>query len=238
MLWVVLVVALVLALGMAALAWRLLGGDRQRTDARAAALRRMAFEPEPELEPAAEFSQDLLLWRDVEMPLPMFVAPTHSRSRSRRWMPTMIVALFVTLGAGTVYGIYGPEVGPLSAFTTWVWRHTDALPLELVSLTHGVDRGDFVVTGLLQNPPTGQMAPNVMAVVYAFNAKGEYFASGKALLEFSPLAPGAESPFVVRLPKTSGVSRFRVGFRANDGTVVAHVDHRGQPVEGTQTGGD
>jgi hypothetical protein len=35
-----------------------------------------------------------------------------------------------------------------------------------------------------------------MAVVYVFNAQGEYFASGKASLEFAPLAPGAESPFV------------------------------------------
>ena len=95
---------------------------------------------------------------------------------------------------------------------------------------------DFVVAGLVQNPSDGKPAPSVMAVVYVFNAQGEYFASGKAALEFAPLAPGAESPFVVRLSKTSGVTRFKVGFRALDGSVVAHVDHRGKPVDGT-TGG-
>ena len=35
---------------------------------------------------------------------------------------------------------------------------------------------------------------------------------------------GRKSPFIVRLPKTTGVTRFRVGFRAQDGSVVAHVD--------------
>ena len=48
--------------------------------------------------------------------------------------------------------------------------------------------------------------------------------------------PGRGSVFIVRLPKTSGVTRFRVGFRAQDGSVVAHVDRRGQPLPGT-TGG-
>jgi hypothetical protein len=77
-----------------------------------------------------------------------------------------------------------------------------------------------------------------MAVVYVFNAQGEYFASGKTTLEFAPLAPGAESPFTVRLPKTTGVTRFRVGFRAQDGAVVAHVDKRGTPLACTsQSGG-
>lgn len=115
-------------------------------------------------------------------------------------------------------------------------RRGEVAPLELLSLSHRTEADDFVVAGLIQNPGEGAMTPSVMAVVYVFNAQGEYFASGKAALEFAPLAPGAESPFIVRLPKTSGVTRFRVGFRAQDGSVVAHVDRRGQPIGGT-TGG-
>ncbi|HQX83433.1 MAG TPA: hypothetical protein PKW63_16825, partial [Vicinamibacterales bacterium] len=115
-------------------------------------------------------------------------------------------------------------------------RPADAPPLELLSLSHRLEDSDFVVTGLVQNPRDGRPAPPVMAVVYVFNAQGDYFASGKAALEFATLAPGAESPFVVRLPKVSGVNRFRVGFRSVDGAVVAHVDRRGQPIEGTTAG--
>ena len=76
---------------------------------------------------------------------------------------------------------------------------------------------------------------SVMAVVSCSTPR-RVLASGKASLEFAPLAPGAESPFIVRLPKTTGVTRFRVGFRAQDGSVVAHVDRRGQPVLGTTRG--
>ena len=50
MMWVIVAGAVAIALGMAVVAWRLLRSDRDRTEARAAMLRQMAFEPEPELE--------------------------------------------------------------------------------------------------------------------------------------------------------------------------------------------
>lgn len=155
-------------------------------------------------------------------------------------MAAAVVVVFMAVGAASVYGVYGPtatdgNVGSVGSDTSVrkVVRRGEAMPLELLSLSHRVDAEDFVVAGLVQNPVDGRTAPTVMAVVYAFNAKGEYFASGKAALEFAALAPGAESPFEVRLPKITGVTRFRIGFRAQDGSVVAHVDRRGQPIEGT-----
>lgn len=236
----VLVVALVLAVGLAVLAWQLLRGDRKRTEARAAMLRQLALEPdEEEVDEAPR-------WQDAAMPPPVFATVSRTPAPSRRWVAVVVATLFMALGAGTVYGLYGPVVAGVASLASAAGetpaaperstRRVDAQPLELLSLSHRTDNGDFVVAGLIQNPSDGQPAPSVMAVVYVFDAKGDYFASGKAALEFGALAPGAESPFVVRLPKTAGVSRFRVGFRAVDGSVVAHVDRRGKPIEGTTAG--
>ena len=234
MMWVIVGAVLALAIGMAVVAWRLLRSDRERTEARAAMLRQLAFEPEPALNERA-----------FQAPIagsfePAFGATVdRTPPPSRRLMAVAVVVDFMAIGAASVYGIYKPSAP--SGTDEGLSRRSSAganadAALELLSLSHRTEAGDFVVAGLVQNPGNGRPAPSVMAVVYVFNAQGEYFASGKASLEFAPLAPGAESPFVVRLPKTSGVTRFRVGFRAQDGSVVAHVDRRGQPIGGT-TGG-
>lgn len=248
MLWIVVVVALTLAIGLAGFAWRLLRGNRQRTEVRATVLRQMAFEPEP-------------TWQDAPLRDEPFQEPVttsagttfgstaeRTQPHTQRWMAAAVVVVFMAVGAASVYGVYGPTQGndgsggtdgtggdgrDGGSVTKVAARRGEARPLELVSLSHRFDAGDFVVTGLVQNPGEGRPAPTVLAVVYAFNSKGEYFASGKAALAFAPLAPGAESPFEVRLPGIGGVSRFRIGFRAQDGSVVAHEDRRGQPIEGT-----
>ena len=235
MMWVVLAAALAVALGMAVLAWRLLRSDRERTEARAAMLRQLAFEPEPALNE-----------RVFQAPIAASFEPAFGATvdrtppPTRRLMAVGVIVVFMAVGAASVYGIYKPAVGDtddgLPRRSSAGAKAGEVAPLELLSLSHRSEAGDFVVAGLVQNPGDGRPTSPVMAVVYVFNAQGEYFASGRAALEFAALAPGAESPFVVRLPKASGVSRFRVGFRAQDGSVVAHVDRRGQPIGGT-TGG-
>ena len=246
MMWVILAAALALALGMAVVAWRLLRSDRERTEARAAMLRQLAFEPEPALNERA-------FQAPIEASFEPAFGATVDRTAppTRRLMAVAVIVVFMAIGAASVYGIYGTSsedgadgaaartnarddgAGGTDATARKTSRRGEAAPLELLSLSHRSEAGDFVVAGLVQNPGGGRPAASVMAVVDVFNANGEYFASGKAPLEFAPLAPGAESPFVVRLPKTAGVTRFRVGFRAQDGSVVAHVDRRGQPIGGT-----
>src|SRR5439155_12200115 len=93
--------------------------------------------------------------------------------------------------------------------------------------------GAFTVTGLVQNPLNGQAARKIVAVVYLFDRDGNYFAGGKAALDFTVLPPGDESPFVVHIPNAGRVTRYRVGFRSEEGGVVAHVDRRGQTPGGT-----
>ena len=67
----------------------------------------------------------------------------------------------------------------------------------------------------------------MFATAFAFAADGTFLASGRAPLDFTTLAPGDESPFVVTVPVKGEVARYRVGFRSADGRVVAHVDRRG-----------
>ena len=111
-----------------------------------------------------------------------------------------------------------------------------APPLELLSLRHSSDAdGTFTVTGLVENPLEGRLVRRAVAVVYLFDRDGNFFASGKASLDFTALQPGDESPFVVRVPAVSHVSRYRVGFRSEEGGVIAHIDRRGH-LPGVTTG--
>ena len=76
-----------------------------------------------------------------------------------------------------------------------------------------------------------------MAVVYLFDRDGHYFATGRAGIDVASLTPGDQSPFVVKVAHGSGAARYRVGFRHMDGAVVAHVDKRGQALDGTTEAG-
>jgi hypothetical protein len=228
MLVTVLIVAAVLAVSLALFAWRVLRRNHQQREERVALLRQLAFDPEPTIaiEPTPMLDPiDLLR----EAPQQVFAA-TYAAPAPRRWTPVVLVLLFIVIGAGTVYGLYRPDM------ITAIKVPTQVLPLDLFSLSHRFEAGDLVVTGLIQNPRTSRAVPSVVAVVYVFNEQGDYVASGRTPLEFAPLVPGADAPFIVRVPGVSGVSRFRVGFRAADGSVVAHVDRRGDPLEGTTAG--
>ena len=88
----------------------------------------------------------------------------------------------------------------------------------------------MTVSGLVRNPAAGAAVNGVTAVVFAFDRTGGFVASGRAPLDFSMLAPGEESPFVVAVPNVSDVARYRVSFRTGRG-VVRHVDRRSNQVQ-------
>ena len=66
----------------------------------------------------------------------------------------------------------------------------------------------------------------VVATAFLFGPDGTFLTSSRAPLDFTTLAPGVESPFVVSVPVSGAVSRYRVGFRTDDGRVISHVDRR------------
>ena len=108
------------------------------------------------------------------------------------------------------------DSGPASAATA----------LELLSLRHTHDGHTLTVTGLVQNPKDGTPLSNVQATLFVFGSNGSFLTSGRAALDYTSLVPGDESPFVIRVPVSGDVARYRVGFRGRDDRVLAHVDRR------------
>ncbi|PYR90962.1 MAG: hypothetical protein DMF84_18585 [Acidobacteria bacterium] len=100
--------------------------------------------------------------------------------------------------------------------------------IELLSLHDTRQPGTLTITGLVQNPRGGAMLTRVTVTAFAFDESGAFLASGRALLDITALAPGDESPFVVTVPVSENVARYRVGFRGDDGRVIAHIDRRQQ----------
>ena len=99
-------------------------------------------------------------------------------------------------------------------------------PLELLSLRYSQETDRLVISGLVQNPRGAAPVSHVVAAAFVFGPDGTFLSSGRAPLDFITLTPGEESPFVVNIPVTGQVTRYRVGFRTEDGRVLPHVDKR------------
>ena len=161
----------------------------------------------------------------------MFGADVVPAAPNRRWVALAAVVIVMLAGAAAVYGLRTWDV--FGAIANAAAAPRDAQPLELLSLRHATDdSGTFTVTGLVQNPNTGRRLRGVVAVIYLFDQQGRFLASGRAALDVASFSPGDESPFIVKVPATANVSRYRVGFRLEDGGVVAHIDRRGQLPDG------
>src|SRR6185312_13682577 len=99
-------------------------------------------------------------------------------------------------------------------------------PLELLSLHYSQEADRLVVSGTVQNPRGATPVSHVVATAFVFGPNGAFLSSGRAPLDFITLTPGEESPFVVNVPVNGQVTRYRVGFRTEDGRVLPHVDKR------------
>lgn len=148
------------------------------------------------------------------------------------------LAAIVAAVAGTAYAVRETHaftgLSFTQAWTTERARESSPQPLELISLRHTVEPGGaFTVTGLVQNPTNGRPVSGAVAVVYLFDAQGRYFATGRVSLDQRILQPGNESPFSITVAAGASVSRYRIGFRREDGAVVSHVDRRSQAPAGT-----
>jgi hypothetical protein len=198
----------------------------------------------PRRAPAAHASETKRRPREIRATRPiapvedLFTTP-EQRTPSHRWTALATVGAVMALGIGVVYtlattDVIGAVARAVSVRTGPATTNVGEAPLELLSLRHASESGgEFVLTGLVQNPQSSPSLRGVVAVVYLFDREGRYFASGKATLETPVLASGAEAPFVIRIPAATGVGRYRVGFRHEDGAVVAHVDRRGALPEST-----
>jgi len=247
-------VSLAMAVGLAIVVLKLVRDDRRRSEARVLALSAMSAAPverpqrsaapdpapAPRPRPVAEATtarvrthaarlDDLEIRRaEPVASVGDLFAETHQPSPWGRRV-AVIAALAAVIGAiGFLVVSSGnrkaaPAPAPAAAQTA---PGAEPLPLELLSLRHLQQPQTLTVTGLVQNPRAGAPLSGIVATAFVFGPDGTFLSSSRAPLDFTTLGPGDESPFVVTVPVTGAVSRYRIGFRAEDGRVIAHVDKR------------
>jgi hypothetical protein len=168
------------------------------------------------------------------LPDAMFGTEPASSAGTRRLLAVAAIGLLIAAAYATASAVRSPEVVATDAVSGAQPENAGPQPLELLSLKHAPDRnGTFTVSGFVQNPTSGKNLTNVEAVIYLFDDKNQYFMTGRAALETADMRSGTDSAFQVHIPGALNVGRYRVGFRQADGTVVAHVDRRGQFPEGS-----
>jgi hypothetical protein len=247
---IVTAVSLVIALVMSYTAWRLGREERQRTEARVAALSAaaelgVADKPLDRMSPRIELAK--APWAPapftVEARTPVAPGPAAVPFDDR--LDLHAVGSRPILGsneepqasAGRQRGLAAAAAALLVMLAGGLaWTMVDrapstasaaaaTAPLELVSLRHERQSSKLAVSGLVRNPASGHPVDHLSAVVLLFDQQGTFVTSAKALVDFVRLGSGDESPFVVTLEAPATIARYRVSFRTDQGT-VPHVDRR------------
>jgi hypothetical protein len=227
---VITLVSLALASAMSLVTWRMVVLDRRREAAQVAALVDLAREDDDLA--LSEVPQPAPGRSGVPDADPIFATPERESPTGRRFIAIGAVAVVMAVGVGTLmFMAIEPDAGSsaTAAARPAVDRAavgTAGAPLELMSLRHDRNGEKLTITGLVVNPRHGQRVERASAVVFVFDPAGTFVASGRALIDFTKLDPGDESPFVVTVDAPGRIGRYRVGFRGQDGAVVGHVDRR------------
>ena len=239
------VVSLVLALFLGAAAWGMWREERARSAARVAALA-AAADDEPAAQmpiqpaPAVAAAPRQAPWSAPPIPRPVADAERtdqHAHELGDTFLGSAVAApsgggrqrglalaatvLFVALFTGAYLSLYGDTTSGGAAAAA------DTSPLELISLRHEREDGALAITGLVRNPANGARVEQLAAVIFLFDREGNFVTSARAGVDFTLLAPGDESPFVVRVEAPTNIARYRVSFRTDAG-VVSHIDRRGE----------
>ncbi len=231
------VASLLAAFIMGATAWRLSRDERARSAARVAALAAAARDDADFAKAAPVLTQPLPLLRPPAPVAAPWAPARVSASVGDSFLGSSVarpdasgqrglaIAAAILLAALLVGGYFTVFNGNAPASVTAPGR-TDT-PLELVSLQHERQRDGLAITGLVRNPVGGTAVEKLAAVVLLFDQQGGFVTSSRADVDYTKLAPGDESPFVITLDAPSNVARYRVSFR-NEAGGVPHLDRRGQ----------
>jgi hypothetical protein len=231
--------SMIMAAALSVIVWRMLRDERQRSEARVMALSAMAARPAKsaamlDRQPAG----DLPIRHAPVAAAPMFAEPEHASPWGHRFAVMSGLALviassiLIALTANNRHAIprsaQAASAPAAAGQTAGLGDAHQPAGLELLSLRDARDTGALTITGLVRNPRGGAMLSRVTVTAYAFDDNGAFLASGRALIDVTALAPGDESPFVVSVPVTAIVARYRIGFRTEDGLVISHIDKRQQ----------
>ena len=215
--------SLAMAAALSVIVWRMLRDERARSEARVAALASMAAAP------SASPARDLPLRQAPASVGAMFVEPVQPSPWGNRLGVMAGIALVLTSAVLFALAASGTKTSARGASTAPTANASVPAPgLELLSLRDARQADSLTITGLVHNPRGGRPLSRVTVTAYTFDDKGSFLASGRALIDVTAFAPGDESPFVVTVPVTGTVARYRIGFRGEDGSVISHVDKRHQ----------
>jgi hypothetical protein len=216
--------SLILAVSMGVVLFRVLSDERRRSDARVAILARAAGDVDLPL--ASPFVEEPV----ASVPVPSRTGLFAPADEPSPWLRRagVAAALAATIAVAG-YGLLSsrPVSAPAAA--------APAMPLELLALRHAQEGNTLTVSGTVRNPRTGASQSQVFATAILFGTDGNFLTSARAALDFTTLGPGDESAFVLTVPVNGTVARYRVGFRAADGSVIAHVDRRADGTSAQQT---
>ena len=98
-------------------------------------------------------------------------------------------------------------------------------PIELISLGHARDVAALTISGAVRNPSSGSKLEGLTAVVSLLDRDGALVSTKDVPLDYRALRPGEEAPFKISIPNPGAIARYRVSFRAGT-EVVPHVDRR------------
>ncbi|MDQ3348484.1 MAG: hypothetical protein M3545_11000 [Acidobacteriota bacterium] len=218
--------SLALAVGMAIVIARLLREDRERSEARVAALAALAADPVPSHRNTTPALPDLELRPDADDGGEAGMFARHDEPSPWGRRAAIAGVLAVVVGAALFAASQGSAPASGAARSDGPPAPPVVRPLELRALRHSLEPQGLTISGLVQNPASGAPLSRLVATAIVFGPAGDFLTSSRAPLDLSTLAPGDESPFVISVPVEGNVSRYRIGFRTEAGAVVAHVDRR------------
>ena len=219
LLLIVTVTSMLLAAIISAIAWRVSGDERRRSEARVVAL-------------SAEIHAAAGVGRGLTEPPQDAEHAGRGRNDPASTRPFVVAAGgALVLGAAIAFAIVAshglgraPRVATPAAAVAAARVPAPPRPLELVALGHERSGDRLTVRGVIRNP-SGAGMDRLTAVVFLLTPDGRFLESGRAAVDADALPPGGESTFVVTVARASAVARYRVSFRTDD-RVVPHLDRR------------
>ena len=220
-------------------AWRLRRHDRERSDARVAALASAAethgardggwtaVSGEWQWNPEPVGMRDSGLGSrtpDVEPQISSsaFFGTVQREETSGSWGPILAAAALIVMLGGALVFLNTSDSSDQTATVAQV-RHAE--PLELVSLGHARETRVLTISGTVRNPSSGAKVEGLTAVISLLDRSGALVSTKDVPLDYRALKPGEEAPFKVSIPDPGSIARYRVSFRAGT-DVVPHVDRR------------
>jgi hypothetical protein len=244
---VITLVSAATAIVAVASARRLQRHDRERSEARVAALASAAethgtrdggwtavsgewqWNPEPsqprhalaETGPIANFTPRVSTF-EAQPATGAFFGTVEREAPSGSRLPMLAAAALLVILGGALAFLNTSDSSDTTATVALV-NHTE--PLELVALGHARETSVLIISGTVRNPSSGAKVEGLTAVISLLDRSGALVSTKDVPLDYRALKPGEEAPFKVSIPDPGSIARYRVSFRAGT-DVVPHVDRR------------